>query len=92
MKTLLAAIAILLSANLAAQDDQFKIKGFYAGMPLEEFEAVAESHGGLLKEELWGFQYFYFLCGGRGGVAHNSFISLTRPISCHSGQCKPSSC
>ena len=47
MKTLLAAIAILLSANLAAQDDQFKIKGFYADMPRGEFQAVAESHGAL---------------------------------------------
>ena len=47
MKTLLATIAILLSANLAAQDNQFKIKGFYADMPRGEFQAVAESHGAL---------------------------------------------
>lgn len=61
MKTLLATIAILLSANLAAQDDQFKIKGFYAGMPLEEFEAVAESHGALFEVEGDGHPFFYFL-------------------------------
>ena len=39
MKTLLAAIAILLSANLAAQDDQFKIKGFAAALYLRCFNA-----------------------------------------------------
>ena len=61
MKILLAAIAILLSANLAAQDDQFKIKGFYAGMPLEEFEAVAESHGALMTNEAYSLHHAYFM-------------------------------
>ena len=61
MKTLLAALAILLSSHLAAQDDQFKIKGFYAGMPLEEFQAVAESHGALMTNEDRNYHSAYFM-------------------------------
>ena len=66
MKSLFAVLLLLLSSNLVAQDDKsddrFKIKGFYAHMPMDEMRDVAASHGALLlKEEDDGWLRSYYL-------------------------------
>ena len=51
MKTLIASLGIFLSTSLAAQDGTPKFMDFYAGMPLEEFEAVSEAQGAVYLDE-----------------------------------------
>jgi len=51
MKALIASLGIFLSASLAAQNAAPKFMDFYAGMPLEEFQAASELHGAVYLDQ-----------------------------------------